>query len=305
MAAIMHGKGPWSTPVAVAGSVCTLGMTGRLACFEQESGGRVWTQDLSERFGRTWPDFGTAMSPAVVGGRLIAHVGGVEEGSLSAFDLADGQEAWSWTGDSPAYASPVPFAVDGVDQIVTQSRAHIVAVAADSGAELWKMRFETAYEQNNVTPLVVGERVVISGLDKETSALEPRRDGRGNWLLQAAWRNRDLPMYMSSPVLHDGLLFGLTDRNKGQLFCLDAETGETRWTSEGREGDNASLIVAGDRLIVLTTEAELQIGPATADGWTPTARYTVADSPTWAHPAFLGDRIVVKDKTKVTVWAFE
>ncbi|MCZ6727878.1 MAG: PQQ-like beta-propeller repeat protein, partial [Acidobacteria bacterium] len=304
-AAFLHGKGPWSTPVVAGDSICTLGMTGRLTCLNRETGQVDWRKDFSERFDRTWPEFGTATSPAFIAGHLIAHVGGVKSGSLAAFDLADGREIWNWSEEGPGYASPVRWTLDGVEQIVNQSRAHVVSVAADTGELLWKMPFETAWDQNNVTPLVAGSRIMISGLDKGTTALEPRRDERGNWLLQVAWRNGELPMYMSSPVLHDGLIFGLTNKKKGQLFCLDAATGETLWTSEGREGKNASLIVAGDDLIVLTTEAELLIGPATANDWSPIARYTVADSPTWAHPAFLGDRIVVKDKTKLTLWAFD
>ncbi len=33
-------------------------------------------------------------------------------------------------------------------------------------------------------------------------------------------------------------------------------------------------------------------------------RYTVADSAVWAHPAFAGRTIVVKDVNTLTVWGF-
>lgn len=303
-AALKHGKGPRSTPVVAGGSVCALGVTGRLTCLDQESGELRWEHDFGERFDRTWPEFGTAVSPAIVGDRVIAHVGGIDSGSLSAFDLESGREVWSWDEEGPGYASPVEVTIEGVDQIVTQSRSHIVSVAAATGELLWKMPFETPYQQNSVTPLVVGSRVIVSGLDQGTMALEPRLDGHGNWLLEIAWRSDAVPMYMSSPVLHGGLLFGLTDKKKGQLFCLDAESGDVRWTSEGREGDNASLIVAGDRLIVLTTDAELQIGQASGEGWAP-SRYSVAESETWAHPALSGNRILVKDHAHLAAWAFD
>ena len=80
-AAFLHGKGPKSTPVAIAGSLCTLGISGRLTCLDRESGALRWQQDFSDRFDRAWPDFGTATSPAVFDDRLIAHVGGIREGS--------------------------------------------------------------------------------------------------------------------------------------------------------------------------------------------------------------------------------
>src|SRR3972149_1688028 len=59
-------------------------------------------------------------------------------------------------------------------------------------------------------------------------------------------------MYMSSPVADGTLIYGFSNKRKGQLFCLDAATGTPRWTTEGRGGTNAALQSAGDNLIVLT-----------------------------------------------------
>ena len=304
-AAFPHGKGPKSTPIVSGDTICTLGIAGRLSCLDRHTGDVRWSKDFADRFSRTQPDFGAATSPAVVGGKLIAHVGGVEAGALTAYELETGEEAWSWEDDPPAYSSPIPATFAGVAQIVTHSRSHIVGLDAASGELLWRMRFTTPYNQNSVTPLIYGTKLVMSGLDNPIFAIEPRPDARGNWLLNKVWSRDDMPMYMSSPVTKGKLVFGLADRRKGQLFCLDAETGELLWTTEGRDGDNASLILAGDHLVVLTTEAVLQIGPASGDGWEPTVTWTVADSPTWAHLAFLGDRILVKDKTGLAAWALD
>jgi hypothetical protein len=60
-------------------------------------------------------------------------------------------------------------------------------------------------------------------------------------------------MYMSSPILDGGFLYGFSNRRKGQLFCLEGATGKVRWTTEGRGGQNASLVSAGQDLVVLTT----------------------------------------------------
>ncbi len=178
-AALKHGKGPKSTPVVADGTVCTLGIAGRLSCFEAASGKVLWQHDWSGRFAETAPDFGTAMSPAVFGGRLIAHVGGIASGALAAFELQTGKEVWRWEGEGPGYASPVLATFDGVAQIVTQTREHVVAVDASTGKELWKIELKTPYVQNVVTPLVDGDMVIVSGLNNPVKALRPRRgDGR-------------------------------------------------------------------------------------------------------------------------------
>jgi hypothetical protein len=112
-------------------------------------------------------------------------------------------------------------------------------------------------------------------------------------------------MYMSSPVSIGGRMVGFTSKRSGQLFALDPATGKTLWLGEPRQGDNAALIAAGDQLLVQNVAGELAIGPVDGSGWKPTKRYTVADSATWAHPALIGNRILVKDATKLTLWSFE
>jgi len=112
-------------------------------------------------------------------------------------------------------------------------------------------------------------------------------------------------MYMNSPVLSGNLLFGMSDRRSGQFFCLDATTGATLWTSEGRQGDNAAIINASDFLFLLNDEANLIVAKAGAKAYEPVAKYTVAESSTWAHPAVIGKRILIKDKSMLALWSLE
>ncbi|HUP22371.1 MAG TPA: PQQ-binding-like beta-propeller repeat protein [Thermoanaerobaculia bacterium] len=304
-AAVAHGKGPKSTPVVAGTRVCTLGISGALSCFDRVSGRLLWRHYFEGRFPTTAPEFGTAMSPMVVGDALVAHVGGLEEGAIAAFRLEDGVEVWRWSGDGPGYASPVIATLgDGPPQLVTQTRAHLVGLDAESGQLLWMVPFETAYDQNSVTPVVFGDTVIFSGLDQGTFALRVRREA-GSWTATEVWRNADVPQYMSSPVLHDGLLFGLSHLKRGQLFCLDAATGGTVWLSEGRIGVNASLLLAGDRLVVSTTDGVLLVGSASRSEWQPESRHEIATTPVWAHPAPVRDGILVKDRTTLALWRFE
>jgi outer membrane protein assembly factor BamB len=62
-------------------------------------------------------------------------------------------------------------------------------------------------------------------------------------------------------------------------------------------GENASILNLAGTLLLLTNDANLIVLPASAKQYAPLAQYTVANSPTWAHPVVLGDRILVKDET--------
>ena len=111
-------------------------------------------------------------------------------------------------------------------------------------------------------------------------------------------------MYMSSPVLVGDTLYGLSHRNKGMFFALDAATGKTRWTSPPRQAENAAIISAGQFLFMLTSEAKLIVAQASPAAFKPVKTWDVASSPTWAHPVFLGNRILVKDETTLASLAF-
>ena len=304
-AAMGHGKGPKSTPVVDGGTICTLGIAGRLACLNRSSGELLWANEYRGDFDRTSPDFGASMSPAIIDGLLIAHVGGNSSGAIVAVEPASGKERWRWSGDAPGYASPVLVTLGESRQIVTQTRDHVVALDPTSGAELWRTPFSTAYAQNVVTPAIHGEGIILSGVGTSVFSIQPTPAGRTSWMLTKAWENADVPMYMSSPVVGAELVFGMTDRRKGQLFAMNPENGEVLWSSEGREGENGALVLAGSRLLMLTTEGELQIGPASADGWQPEVRWEVATSPTWAHPAIADGHILVKDKTHLIAYSLD
>jgi hypothetical protein len=69
-------------------------------------------------------------------------------------------------------------------------------------------------------------------------------------------------------------------------------------------GENAAILNLGDKVILfLTNEAKLIVQGVDGKTYAPVAEYTVASSPTWAHPLILGRRILIKDENSLTSWA--
>jgi outer membrane protein assembly factor BamB len=302
-AASGHGKGPKSTPVHDRGRLYTFGISGILSAWQAKDGQLLWRKDFKKDFASTSPDFGVAMSPIVSGDLLIVHAGGSANGALMALDAVRGDVKWSWKGDGPAYASPVIAEFGKTRQVITQSQRRVIGLSLADGRLLWEIPFTTAYEQNIITPVVVNDLLVYGGLSKPTTAVRIEQQG-AKWVTPQVWENADVPMYMSSPVESDGYLFGLTNRNRGQFFCVDARTGKTMWTTKGREAENAALVTAGQLVMAVTTEGELIVARNSAKEFDVVKRYTVAESPVWAHPAPIGTGIVIKDEETLTYWAF-
>jgi outer membrane protein assembly factor BamB len=293
-AATSHGKGPKSTPVVAGERLYTVGISGILNCRDIATGKQIWSLDSKGS-----PLYGQASSPIVDGGTLIASVGPQNGGALTAFDAGTGKVKWRWSEDGPAYASPVIGEFGGVRQVVTNSESNIVGISVVDGKTIWKLPLKSPYEQNAVTPIIISDTIVYSALGNPITAI------RAGSPPQRIWENREFGLYMSSPVVAAGVLWGLSNRNKGQFFGLDPKTGKTVFSSEGRQADNAALIARGSNVFALTTNSELIVFEASSTALKQVAKYSVADTPTWAHPAIVGNRVLVKDAKSLALWSAE
>lgn len=295
-AATSHGKGPKSTPVFSNNRVYTLGISGHLSCHDARTGKVKWRKDFAGQYPNTSPLYGTAMSPVVENNLLIAHVGGHDKGALTAFDADTGRVVWSYEQDGPAYSSPIVAELAGVRQVLTFTQKELIGVEAATGKLLWKLPAKSSYDTNSVTPVVYKDTLIFSSEGQGITAVRLSRRG-ATITAEVVWNNKENELYMNSPVLEGSLLFGMSERKKGQFFCIDAETGKTLWQSPGRMGENAAIINAEKVLFFLTNDANLIVVPVSAKEYAPLMQYTVATSPTWAHPVIAGNRIFVKDET--------
>lgn len=311
--AVQMAKGPNSTPVAADGRVFTLGVTAVLTSYEASTGRVRWRKDFSKEIDTGKLFCGTAMSPVLDRGLLLVHVGDDRRGAVIAFDAATGAERWRLDADGPGYASPIVADIAGRRQLVTLTDKSIIGVGVDRGELLWRVAFPDEWNENIVTPIVSGNRVIVAGVRQGTIALDITRGGAaaaaagaggatGEWKATEAWRNPDVTMYMSSPVLDNGKLYGLSSKRKGQFFCLDAATGRALWMTEGREGQSASVIAAGSHLLLLTTDGNLIVARRDTPSFTPLRRYELAESATWPHPALIGSQLLIRDAANLTLW---
>jgi outer membrane protein assembly factor BamB len=293
-------RGPRSSPAVAGGRVVTLGVGGILSCLDAATGKVDWRQ---EEFSNVLPWFFTAMSPLLVDGLCIVHLGGKDNGSVVAFHLGTGKPAWKWTGDGPAYSSPVLMMAGGTKQAVVQTEKHILGLAVTDGKLLWQVR--TAPESgywNSVTPIVDGQTVIYSGQGQGTRAVTVTREG-ASLAAKEIWSNARLGTVYNTPVLKDGLLFGLSDR--ANFFCLNAQTGETAWRGTNRFSQFGTILDAGSVLLALPEKSGLIVYEPSGKGFEELARMKVSDTPIYAAPVVAGNRVFVKDGETVAKWTFE
>jgi outer membrane protein assembly factor BamB len=280
--------GPRSSPAVASGKVCALGVGGVLSCLDAATGKVAWRKETN-----AWPRFYTAASPILVDGRCIVGLGGQGKGSIAAFDLTSGEEAWKWENEGPAYGSPILATFDGKKQIVTLTERSLVGVDVADGKLLWQVPFSSG-RYNNGTPVVDGPVVFCAG-----RAIKIEKSG-DEFAATELWKSMEAPHMYNTPVLKDGLLYGMNGRRS--FFCVDAKNGETLWTDATARGECGTVLDAGTVLLALTSDTDLLVFRPGKTEFSEIAKYKVADTAPWAYPIIDGNRIYVKDRETLTLW---
>jgi outer membrane protein assembly factor BamB len=295
--------GPRSSPTVADGRVVTLGVRGTLSCLDAASGKKLWRKTEAED---SLPRFFTSCSPIVVDGLCIVQFGGEEKGGIVAYDFASGDEKWKWTGDGTAYASPDLLTMDGVKMLVAMTAKNIVGLGTTDGKLLWEIPFfvRGMGGYNAATPIVDGQTIYISGSFRGTRALKIEKQG-DRYTAKELWENKEFSVQFDTPVLKNGLLYGISSRNF--LFCINAETGKTAWPPDRVRGERGygSVVDVGPVLLALTTNGQLLVFEPSDKQLKKVATYKVAEDDTYAYPVAAGNRLYIKDLDSVILWTVD
>ena len=286
----LHEGGPGATPVIADGVLFTVSKDGQAHAYEAASGKRLWSCELMPIVGmRRPPEWGFSASPVVYGDWLL-----VEAGATIALDRKTGSVVWQSETMTPAYGSPTVFQQAGKDWIAVLKTEGLVILDAQANGKTGAFYpWETSFQTNANTPMVIGKRLFIStGYDRGCTLLD-FVDGK----LTPVYENQVMCNHMSNSVLIDGHLYGFDGTaHRGrevELVCMELATGTEKWRSKGlRYG---TLIGAGDQLVVLSERGELLIGKASPDGWQPQHETQVLGGRCWTMPIWSGGRLYCRN----------
>ncbi len=218
-------------------------------------GKKVWQKDLGQMSAnRRW---GSAGSPVLFKNTLIVNAS-EEARAIIGLDIATGEQLWKaeYDGLELCYATPVVVPGEGGEmEAVISMPGEVWGLNAANGKLRWYCEIGNG---GNVCPsVVVGENAfyTFGGYPaQETNAI--KRGGRKNVTeTHRLWQSRD-SSYVATPLLHDDHLYWVSD--KGQAFCVNADTGETitrerlSGLASGGRPVYASPVKAGNHIYVVT-----------------------------------------------------
>jgi outer membrane protein assembly factor BamB len=292
----MMGNGPRSTPTVADGVVYALGAHGALVALEAASGEELWRQELSETLGARPPTWGVSTSPLVEGELLILDAGGRGGHSIVALERRTGKLVWHSETDKAGYATPLPLTIGGARQVVMFTGTQVVGVDPADGRVLWKRPWRTSYDVNAATPVFIppNRLFVASGYSTGGALLELAVDGDATRVSQL-WTSPRMRNQFSTSVYYEGHIYGF---DNATLKCLDARTGEEKWSA--REGfGHGALTLADGHLYVLGDRGKLALVEATPEEFRQKSSVQALTGKCWTVPTLAGGRLYLRNEKQL------
>jgi len=299
-------EGPRATPCVTNGRVFTFGAEGKLLCLNLADGKKVWMADTKEEFHQDKGFFGAACSPLAEGNALLLNIGGPDGAGLVAFDQSSGRVLWRATEDEAGYASPVAATIQGRRYAFFFTRAGLVAANPSDG----RIQFEYPWRSrdrnsvNAASPLVIEDTIFLSACYGTGAVLLQVRDNAA----EKVWSGDGiLSNHYATSVRRGDFLYGIDGRaDPGfqpppTLRCVELRTGKVRWQEDSVGA--ATVLLAGDRLLILTGNGELIRAAAAPEGFKAFDRAQIMPQGVRAYPA-LADAFLYA-RSKDTLFCFD
>ena len=288
------GDGPRSTPAIDGDKVYVYDSYMVLRCLDAKTGKLVWQQDvLEDYFGRQirWLN---ASSPVIVDDIVIVSGGGKGK-SFLAFNKTTGEEVWTSGDETITHATPVIGNLGGKDQVVFFVQSGLVGVDYKNGKELWRGKFPFSVS-TAASPVIDGNFIYCSaGYGVGASLFEVDLSGSEPFVKQRWFKSNELMNHWSTPVLHNGHLYGLFEFKKygtAPLQCVELATGEIKWKERGFGPGNCILV--GETLVVLSDAGEVVLVDADPSEYKELSRSDVLEGKCWSTPAYSDGSVFVR-----------
>ena len=294
----MGGDGPRATPTYHDGRVYALGALGELRSLDAKTGAVSWRRQILQENGASNLEWGMSGSPLIVDDMVVVLPGGPGGRSVVAYHKSTGEPAWRSLNDRQAYVSPMLVTLAGVRQILVVSASRVMGITTDAGRVLWEYPWQNDTGINVAQPLLLdGDRVFLSSSYGGGAAMiAVTRDG-DTYSTKLLWSNQRMKNKFTSSVLLDGFIYGL---DENILACVDAATGDVKWKA-GRYG-YGQLMLAGDRLIVITEDGRIVQVRATPERHEELVDFEALRGKTWNHPAIVDGRLLVRNGSEMAAF---
>jgi outer membrane protein assembly factor BamB len=282
--------GTTGSPTVDGDTVYHLAREGEVFALDAASGKVRWTTNLKETHGLDVPEWGFTGSPLPYGDIILLNAGDAG----IALRKKDGTAVWKSENGDAGYSTPYLFSKGGTDLALFSNKKAYICVDAKTGVERWRFKWLTRYGVNSADPVLSGDFILISsGYDKGATLLKWSGEGAP----VPVWQNRDLATQMNPGILLGDHVYAISGNESVDgtgLKAVEFATGKVAW-ADPTIGHGA-LMAANGKLLVVTEDGALQIGPASPAAWKPTVTAKVTEGRVWTQPVLSGGLLYVRNQ---------
>lgn len=298
--------GPRSTPTVDVDLVYAVDELGHIACLQTADGKERWHISMADDLGaKVMSGWGFAESPLVDGDHLICTPGG-SKGAVAALDKKTGKVLWRTKSltDPAGYCSLVPADIHGVHQFVVMTALSVAGISSD-GAVLWQAK-RVGQTAVIPTPIVHDDLVfVTSGYSIGCNCFQISKSGDA-FSAKQLYANTDLVVHHGGAVRVGDYVYGVSDKERGILICMELKTGKVVWKDksiwkDANAGAKGSLTCADGNLYIRgeAGDGTVALVEATPKGYHELGRFNQPDRSKrncWAHPVVANGKLYLRDQ---------
>ena len=261
-----NGSGSNSSVVTDGKAIYTFFNSGRFTAFTLD-GTKIWQTNLFEKYGKDERFFSYGTSPVLTKNHIVMtdlHDG---DSWVAAFEKSTGKEVWKISRNyetpkenSQSYFTPLVFSHNGTEALLIWGGEHLSAHDASNGKMIWSCGEynpdKSQYWPVIASPVVVGDVAVMgfARADRNQAQLHGvRLGGSGDvTATHKLWDRDDTGTFIPTPAIYEGKVYVVHDR--GQVDCIDPETGISIWSGEFPKGKGnfyPSPIIAGGHIYAI------------------------------------------------------
>lgn len=244
-------------------------------------GERVWAKHLGI------PDnhYGHASSLICDEDLLFVQYDQQEDSRLLAFEMSTGKPVWQATRDQMSWSSPILVENQGRAELILTDNKSVCSYDPKTGERYWRIE---CLDGEVAPSAAYADGVVFVAVENSAaSAVDVARQGEQPTLL---WQwDESLPDSASLLATEEVVIIPTAF---GVVTCLDSKTGEVLWEHEFDDGFCSSPVLVNDLAYMIDLSGSMYAFSA-GRKFELFGRFDVGE-PTYATPAFVGDRIYVR-----------
>jgi outer membrane protein assembly factor BamB len=295
------GPVPRAAPLLISSGgdrIITISAGGLMTSLDRRTGARQWSTALTPGAPDEVRACGYSSSPVAFEDLVITTAGGRGRGVV-AVRAATGQLAWQAQDFQNAYSSPLLIDLDGQPEVIAFTYAEVSGLNPRTGALEWTHPHVADQGVNVAMPLWGKDNLlfVSSAYNGGSRALRLTRQP-STVKVDEVWAHRRVRIHFGNGLrLGDRVYLSNGDFGAAPFVAVDVKTGDTVWRD--RSVARASLIAAGDLLLILDEDGTLVLARPSETGLDTLARAPILTGRAWTAPTLSGTTLYVRNNTEI------